>query len=82
MNEACSAGTGSFIEESAYESLGIKVTDIEPIAMSGDAPPNFSDQCSAFISSDIKTAQQENIAKEQYCCRSCLFNLHELCKPC
>ena len=64
MNEACSAGTGSFIEESAYESLGIKVTDIEPIAMNGDMPPNFSDQCSAFISSDIKTAQQENINKE------------------
>ncbi len=64
MNEACSAGTGSFIEESAYESLGIKVTDIEPIAMKGDTPPNFSDQCSAFISSDIKTAQQENISKE------------------
>ncbi len=64
MNEACSAGTGSFIEESAHESLGIKVTDIEPIAMQGDMPPNFSDQCSAFISSDIKTAQQENINKE------------------
>ncbi len=64
MNEACSAGTGSFIEESAHESLGIKVTDIEPIAMKGDMPPNFSDQCSAFISSDIKTAQQENINKE------------------
>lgn len=64
MNEACSAGTGSFIEESAYESLGIKVTDIEPIAMKGNLPPNFSDQCSAFISSDIKTAQQENISKE------------------
>ena len=64
MNEACSAGTGSFIEESAYESLGIKVTDIEPIALKGDMPPNFSDQCAAFISSDIKTAQQENIKKE------------------
>ena len=64
MNEACSAGTGSFIEESAYESLGIKVTDIEPIAMKGNMPPNFSDQCAAFISSDIKTAQQENISKE------------------
>ncbi len=64
MNEACSAGTGSFLEESAYESLGIKVTDIEPIAMKADLPPNFSDQCSAFISSDIKTAQQENINKE------------------
>lgn len=64
MNEACSAGTGSFIEESAYESLGIKVTDIEPIAMKGSKPPNFSDQCSAFISSDIKTALQENISRE------------------
>jgi predicted CoA-substrate-specific enzyme activase len=64
MNEACSAGTGSFIEESAYESLGVKVTDIEPIAMQAQMPPNFSDQCSAFISSDIKTALQENISKE------------------
>ncbi|MCK5740787.1 MAG: activase, partial [Chlorobi bacterium] len=64
MNEACSAGTGSFIEESAYESLGIEVQDIEPIAMKGMNPPNFSDQCAAFIGSDIKTAQQENISKD------------------
>jgi predicted CoA-substrate-specific enzyme activase len=64
MNEACSAGTGSFIEESAYESLGIKVEDIESIALNGDKPPNFSDQCAAFIGSDIKTALHENISKE------------------
>ncbi|MBX3042101.1 MAG: activase [Candidatus Kapabacteria bacterium] len=64
MNEACSAGTGSFIEESAYESLGINVMDIEPIAMTGKNPPNFSDQCAAFISSDIKSAQQEGLRKE------------------
>jgi len=64
MNEACSAGTGSFIEESAYESLGINVRDIQDIAMRADNPPNFSDQCAAFISSDIKTALQENISKE------------------
>lgn len=64
MNEACSAGTGSFIEESAFESLGVKVEDIEQIALNGKKPPNFSDQCSAFISSDIKTALQENISKE------------------
>lgn len=64
MNEACSAGTGSFIEESAYESLGIMVRDIEPIALEGMNPPNFSDQCAAFISSDIKTAQQEGLSKE------------------
>ncbi|MFC2131147.1 acyl-CoA dehydratase activase, partial [Bacteroidota bacterium] len=64
MNEACSAGTGSFIEESAYESLKINVEDIESIAMKGDMPPNFNDQCAAFISSDIKTAMHENISKE------------------
>lgn len=64
MNEACSAGTGSFIEESAYETLGVKVQEIENIAMNSDNPPNFSDQCAAFISSDIKTALQEGISKE------------------
>ncbi|OGU58223.1 MAG: hypothetical protein A2X64_00490 [Ignavibacteria bacterium GWF2_33_9] len=63
MNEACSAGTGSFIEESAYETLGINVKEIELIAMSAVQPPNFSDQCAAFINSDIKTALQEGIGK-------------------
>jgi len=61
MNEACYAGTGSFIEEAAYETLGVKVEEIEAIAMQGSKPPNFSDQCAAFISSDIKTALHENI---------------------
>ncbi len=64
MNEACSAGTGSFLEEAAYESLGVKLTEIEQYAMKAENPPNFSDQCAAFISSDIKTAQQENISKD------------------
>lgn len=64
MNEACSAGTGSFIEESAYESLGIRTYEIEKIAFQSTNPPNFSDQCAAFISSDIKTAQNENIPRE------------------
>jgi len=64
MNEACSAGTGSFLEESAYETLGVKMEDIAPIALAADAPPNFSDQCAAFISSDINTAFQEGISKE------------------
>ena len=61
MNEACSAGTGSFLEESAKESLGLKVTDIGKSAYMGTNPPNFNDQCAAFIGSDIKTAAQEGI---------------------
>jgi predicted CoA-substrate-specific enzyme activase len=61
MNEACSAGTGSFLEESAKESLGLKVTDIGRVAYTGLNPPNFNDQCAAFIGSDIKNAAQEGI---------------------
>ena len=61
MNEACSAGTGSFLEESAKESLGIPVTEISRTAFQGETPPNFNDQCAAFIGSDIKGAAQEGI---------------------
>ncbi len=61
MNEACSAGTGSFLEEAAHESLGVATTEIADRALRGTSPANFSDQCAAFISSDIKTAVQEGI---------------------
>ncbi len=64
MNEACSAGTGSFLEESAQESLGISYREIEDIARAAAKPPNFNDQCAAFISSDIKTATHEGIDRE------------------
>jgi predicted CoA-substrate-specific enzyme activase len=64
MNEACSAGTGSFLEESAYESLGVRMEDIADVALKAQSPPNFSDQCAAFISSDINTALQEGISRE------------------
>ena len=59
MNEACSAGTGSFLEESACETLGISTKDIANIALKASSPPNFNDQCAAFIASDIKNAIHE-----------------------
>ena len=64
MNEACSAGTGSFLEESAKESMGIDTLEIADIALRSKMPPNFNDQCAAFIGSDIKTAIQEGIERE------------------
>ncbi len=64
MNQACSAGTGSFLEEAAYESLGVKMTDIAKSALKAETPPNFNDQCAAFISSDIKNATHEGISQE------------------
>lgn len=64
MNEACSAGTGSFLEEAAKESLNIDYRNIQDIAIEASSPPNFNDQCAAFISSDIKNASHENISRE------------------
>jgi len=61
MNDACSAGTGSFLEEAARESLAIEMEDIAEIALRGRHPPNFNDQCAAFISSDIKKAFHDGI---------------------
>lgn len=64
MNEACSAGTGSFLEESAWETMGIPMEDIAQVAMTATLPPNFSDQCAAFISSDIKNAIHDGQAPD------------------
>ena len=64
MNEACSAGTGSFLEESAFESLGVGMKQIAGIALQGNLPPNFNDQCAAFIASDIKNAIHEGVRHE------------------
>ncbi|MDR0389099.1 MAG: acyl-CoA dehydratase activase, partial [Spirochaetaceae bacterium] len=65
MNEACSAGTGSFLEESASGDLSIhSARDIGPIALNADAPLKFGEHCSAFINSDIRKAVQQGASKE------------------
>jgi predicted CoA-substrate-specific enzyme activase len=59
MNEACSAGTGSFLEESAAGDLHIaRAEDIGPMALQAAAPLKFGEHCSAFINSDIRKAIQ------------------------
>lgn len=63
MNEACSAGTGSFLEESALETLAVPLEEIAVHALAGRTPPNFNDQCAAFISSDIKNAIHEGVSQ-------------------
>jgi predicted CoA-substrate-specific enzyme activase len=64
MNEACSAGTGSFIQEAAWESLKISLEEIETAAFRARSPLNFRDQCAALIGSDIKSALQENFSRD------------------
>jgi predicted CoA-substrate-specific enzyme activase len=65
MNEACSAGTGSFLEESCAGDLNITdVREIGPIAVKATAPLKFGEQCSAFINSDIRKAIQFGASRE------------------
>ncbi|MDR2182160.1 MAG: acyl-CoA dehydratase activase, partial [Treponema sp.] len=65
MNEACSAGTGSFLEESASGDLSIhSAPEIGPLALKADAPLKFGEHCSAFINSDIRKAVQQGATKE------------------
>lgn len=59
MNNACSAGTGSFLEESAHGDLGITVSDIADLALAAPSPVQFKATCAAFINSDIRLAQQQ-----------------------
>jgi len=59
MNNACSAGTGSFLEESAEGDLGVGVSEIADIAIAAPAPVKFKTTCAAFINSDIRIAQQQ-----------------------
>jgi len=65
MNEACSAGTGSFLEESAAGDLSIHSDrEIGPIALAATAPLKFGEHCSAFINSDIRKAIAQGASRE------------------
>ncbi len=65
MNEACSAGTGSFLEESAAGDLNIETAaEIGPIACRAQAPLKFGEHCSAFINSDIRKAISQGAERE------------------
>jgi predicted CoA-substrate-specific enzyme activase len=64
MNEACSAGTGSFLEESAAGDLDIaSAEEIGPIALLATAPLKFGEHCSAFINSDIRKAISQGASR-------------------
>ncbi|MBU2647961.1 activase [bacterium] len=65
MNEACSAGTGSFLEESAAGDLNIaNASEIGDIAVLAESPLKFGEHCSAFINSDIRKAIQLGATRE------------------
>lgn len=57
LNEACSAGCGSFLETYA-RSLGIPVEDIADMAFSSSNPSRLGSRCTVFMNSSIITEQK------------------------
>ncbi len=64
MNEGCSAGTGSFLEESASVDMKIPVYEISSIAESSNNPISFGERCAAFINTDLRNASQQGAKRE------------------
>jgi predicted CoA-substrate-specific enzyme activase len=53
MNEACAAGTGSFLEEQA-EKLGISIKgEFAKLALSAAAPTRLGERCTVFMERDV-----------------------------
>jgi predicted CoA-substrate-specific enzyme activase len=55
MNEACAAGTGSFLEEQA-ERLGVAIVgEFSHLALSSQAPIRLGERCTVFMEQDVNT---------------------------
>ncbi|MDR0485548.1 MAG: 2-hydroxyacyl-CoA dehydratase [Elusimicrobiota bacterium] len=58
LNEACSSGCGSFIENFA-KSLNYNVRDFATLALKSKTPVDLGSRCTVFMNSKIKQAQKE-----------------------
>jgi predicted CoA-substrate-specific enzyme activase len=64
MNEACAAGTGSFLEERAEE-LGVSIKDeFAQEALSSQAPIKLGERCTVFMERDVNTYMQRGARRE------------------
>ena len=58
VNEACSAGCGSFLQTFA-QSMGRSVQDFAAAALDADHPVDLGSRCTVFMNSAVKQAQKE-----------------------
>ena len=63
LNEACSSGCGSFLENFA-NSLGMTAAAFSDAALRGTAPVDLGTRCTVFMNSNVKQAQKEGAAVE------------------
>lgn len=63
LNEACSSGCGSFIENFA-SSLGYSAEEFAKKALFAEAPVDLGTRCTVFMNSNVKQAQKEGASIE------------------
>lgn len=64
MNEACAAGTGSFLEERAEE-LGVAIRgEFSQLAMRSQSPLRLGERCTVFMERDVNTCMQRGARRE------------------
>ncbi|RKY04281.1 hypothetical protein DRP77_04265 [Candidatus Poribacteria bacterium] len=67
MNEACAAGTGSFLEEQA-EQMGISIVgEFAQLALSSKAPLRLGERCTVFMEKDVISYLQRGADKADIC---------------
>ena len=63
MNEACAAGTGSFLEEQA-ERLGVSIQgEFSELAFQSPSPVRLGERCTVFMEQDVNAWQQRGALK-------------------
>lgn len=63
LNEACSAGCGSFLQTFA-SSLGLEIQDFAKSALFATQPVDLGSKCTVFMNSKVKQAQKEGFTVE------------------
>lgn len=77
LNEACSSGCGSFLENFAG-SLGMKTEEIAAAAFHSDHPADLGSRCTVFMNSNIVTEQKNGRTPDDIMaglCRSIIENV-------
>ena len=60
MNEACAAGTGSFLEERAEElDVFDQRMNLPSLALSSDSPVKLGERCTVFMQQDVALSNKE-----------------------
>ncbi len=63
MNEACAAGTGSFLEEQA-EKLGISIKEeFARLALEAERPTRLGERCTVFMERDVTACMHQGAEK-------------------